>query len=51
MHKKNDSRVFVFGAGVSKAVAGAPVMSELFCKMKQKMGFETWVQQSYPGLK
>jgi len=36
MYKKNDSRVFVFGAGVSKAVAGAPVMSELFSKMKER---------------
>lgn len=36
MHRKNDSRVFVFGAGVSKAVAGAPVMSELFSKMKER---------------
>ena len=36
MHKKNDSRVFFFGAGVSKAAAGAPVMKELFLKMKQR---------------
>ncbi len=36
MCRKNDSRVFVFGAGVSKAVAGAPVMKELFSKMKER---------------
>lgn len=36
MPRKNDSRVFVFGAGVSKAVAGAPVMRELFSKMKAR---------------
>lgn len=36
MHKKNDSRVFVFGTGVSKAVAGAPVMKELFREMEKK---------------
>jgi len=40
MHKKNDSRVFVFGAGVSKAVAGAPVMKELFLKMKESYEHE-----------
>lgn len=33
---RNNSRVFVFGAGVSRAVAGAPVMKELFLKMKQR---------------
>jgi len=35
MHR-NNSRVFIFGAGVSKAAAGAPVMKELFLKMKQR---------------
>ena len=34
--QKNNSRVFIFGAGVSKAAAGAPVMKELFLKMKQR---------------
>jgi len=35
MHR-NNSTVFIFGAGVSKAAAGAPVMKELFLKMKQR---------------
>ena len=40
MYGKNDGRVFVFGAGVSKAVAGAPVMKELFLKMKERYEYE-----------
>lgn len=35
MHR-NNSTVFIFGAGVSKASAGAPVTKELFLKMKQR---------------
>jgi len=33
---RNNSRVFIFGAGVSKAVAGAPVMKELFREMEKR---------------
>lgn len=40
MHRKNNSTVFIFGAGVSKAVAGAPVMKELFLKMKARYEYE-----------
>lgn len=36
----NNSTVFIFGAGVSKAVAGAPVMKELFLKMKERYEHE-----------
>jgi len=30
IYRKNNNRVFIFGAGVSNTVAGAPVMKELF---------------------
>lgn len=40
MYGKNDGRAFVFGVGVSKAVAGAPVMKELFSKMKERYEYE-----------
>jgi len=40
MDKKNNNRVFIFGAGVSKAVAGAPVMKELFSKMRERYEYE-----------
>ena len=33
---RNNSRVFIFGAGVSRAVAGAPVMKELFERMEER---------------
>jgi len=40
MCRKYDSRVFIFGAGVSKAVAGAPVMKELFSRMRERYKHE-----------
>lgn len=40
MNREDNSRTFVFGAGVSKAVAGAPVMKELFLKMKERYEHE-----------
>ena len=40
MHRKKNSRVFIFGAGVSKAAAGAPLMEELFSKMRERYEYE-----------
>jgi len=40
MSRKKNSRVFIFGAGVSKAVAEAPLMKELFSKMKERYEYE-----------
>lgn len=37
---KRSGRVFIFGAGVSKAVAGAPVMQELYSRMEQRYEYE-----------
>ena len=39
-HNKKSGRVFLFGAGVSKAVAGAPVMNELFARMEERYEYE-----------
>jgi len=48
MCRKNDSRVFIFGAGVSKAVAGAPVMKELFSRMRERYEYEK-TRSDIPG--
>jgi len=40
MYRKSGKRVFIFGAGVSKAVAGAPVMNELFARMEERYEYE-----------
>lgn len=40
MHIEDNSRTFVFGAGVSKAVAGAPVMKDLFREMKKRYEYD-----------
>jgi len=39
-HNKKSGRIFLFGAGVSKAVAGAPVMNELFARMEERYEYE-----------